>query len=80
MAEVAKKLRESLRSSVRAIWSTDEGFEMSDKLADIARKHIEKEYERCAREVPAKEYPKCLKQVAESVNLEKLYEEAWGTR
>jgi len=80
MATPAEKLRAELRTSVRRVWSTDEGFEMQDKLSAKAYSLIAADYKKCAHEVPAKDFPKCLKKVAEEKHLEEEYEKLWGTR
>ena len=73
------ELRKNLRKNVRSVWNTDAGFEAQEKLKQIARAQIEKEYERCAREVPARDFPECLRKVADDANLGLQYRKLWGT-
>jgi len=80
MAEaVGSKLRMQLRSAVRSAWNTDEGFELQERLKRIARSKIEKEYERCAREVPGSEFRSCLRKAAEDAGIALDYRKLWGT-
>jgi len=71
-------LREDLRDKVRSAWNTDEGFNMQEKLKEIGRANLAKDYEACASK-PAKEYAKCLRETAQKVGLRSLYRQAWGT-
>lgn len=72
-------IRKNLRKNVRSVWNTDDGFEAQEKLKQVARTQIEKEYEKCAREVPAREFPECLEKVASNAGLGLQYRKLWGT-
>jgi len=72
------ELRKDLRAAVRSLW-TEKGWDVQERLKDIARNSIEKGYEECARTVPAKDYPACLRKVAKEANLSQKYREIWGT-
>ena len=91
MAAPGESIRRQLREAVRPIWSSDAGWNLREELKDVARKTIEEAYELCARgkfdEVARKlglsktpsNVQECYRLVAEKVDLERQYEDKWGT-
>jgi len=69
--------RKRMRSAIRGVWNTDEGYEIQLELERKAREIISKPYKECAYQTE-KPFAQCLREKAEAANLSAEYIKIWG--